>query len=127
MGSIELERGIPEARDVKPRVETSVLVNGTTVQFTYTLTLNGTTTQGRPIAVPENLYREVNDWPAFINLTQDNQRDHVFATAANEKYYPGVILTIASIQQHFPGYTIYFYDLGDIKNIKKVREKMSLD
>ena len=124
MWSIERKRDMPEVRDARPKVETSVRVNGNTVQFTYTLTLNGTTTHGKSIDVPENLYREMNDWPPFITLTHGNQKDHVFATAADENYYPGVILTIASIQKHFPGYTIYFYDLG-INNIKKVRAKMS--
>ena len=109
-------------KKVIPEVQTSVLVNGTVAQFTYTLTLNGTSLSGKPLEVPENLYREVNNWPDFIKLSQDNQRQHVFATAATRHFVSAAMPAIASIQKYFPGYTIYFYDLGNVQDTEKVHE-----
>ena len=106
-------------------VHTSALVKGGVVQFTYTLTRNGTSSSGKPIEVPEDLHREFNNWPDFIELTKENQREHVFATAATGEYLSTALTAIASIQKYFPGYTIYFYDLGDVNAtaIEQVRKK----
>ena len=98
-------------------------MTGGVAQFTYTLTRNGTSSSGKPIEVPENVYREFNNWPDFIELTEDNEREHVFATAADGHFLSPALTAIASVQKHFPGYTIYYYDLGDtnVTSIEQVK------
>ena len=101
-------------------------MKGGVAQFTYTLTQNGTSSSGKPIEVPENVYREFNNWPDFIELTEDNEREHVFATAAGGNYLSPALTAIASVQKHFPGYTIYYYDLGDtnVTSIEQVKKRL---
>lgn len=117
-------RGTPEQRvrtktELVSRIHRSNISNTSRpenmVHFSYGINLNGTMTYGKPMEVPVNMYQEMNQWPKFVRLTQANIRQHVFATAASGGYFQQSRVAIASIQKHFPGYPIYYYNLGGLR------------
>ena len=48
----------------------------------------------------------------FFKLNEETVMDFVFVTAADSSHFRESEDAIASIQTHFPGYKVHFYDLG---------------
>ena len=49
----------------------------------------------------------------FDEVTHQNVNMFVFVTAADANYFHVDMDAIATVQEFFPNYTIYFYDLSD--------------
>jgi len=66
----------------------------------------------RTFAVDKRVLKAVK-WPFkhYIQLTSENVKDFVFVTAANNPYNENALDAIATVQEHFPGRKIIFYDL----------------
>ena len=82
--------------------------------YTYQIEISGTNKTGKPIRIPRDFYQEKlrGHTPEYLKLTENNARNHVFATAATASYFSPAKIAIASIQKNFPNHTIYFFDLG---------------
>ena len=82
------------------------------INWTYCLMLNKTEHCGKSMTVSDEVYTTLSNVTDYVNLTMGNARQHVFATAANSAYFKGTLLAIESIYKYFPGYLIYYWDLG---------------
>ncbi|KAK2156902.1 hypothetical protein LSH36_202g03025 [Paralvinella palmiformis] len=81
-------------------------------------------TLGKRLKMPEEVAKETADLTNFfIELDAESVEKFVFATAASENHFNESKDGVASAQFHFPGKSIFYYDIGltadQIEEVKK--------
>ena len=67
---------------------------------------------GKPIIVPNNLFKEVTSFDSFADLTNSTAQRFVFVTGASSTYFQHSLTLISILQKRFPGRKLIYNDLG---------------
>ncbi len=96
------------------------------VDFTYkVMEGNNLLYRGEPLHVePRYLHRLALPNYNFVNLDNTTVKKYVFVTAATRNHFEESLDCIGSIQKHFPGHWIVFYDLGLLESQAQKVSKM---
>ena len=86
-------------------------------------------TAGRPFNFSRSFLSAVG-FPIteFHELSDSSvEREFVFVTAADDKFFHNAMDAISTVQQHYPQYFIYLYDLSENSKLSGYKQKVSVN